>query len=266
MAMKFEQVHAVAAQAGTWVSYAGAGRTVLAIVLVAAALGAVWAGIRLPLPLVLPRPGKNARTIMLTAWVAAIVALLACVSIYVQQAVADHLQHGAKPVDHIAPVTGVCVIAIFVAILTVGRSRGWPVALASAAIGAMAAPMIFEFPFDLIVMARTYPPVAPDPALYRVLFFAPLFLVEFTTLALLALSPLVRVSRVTFFCFAVMLLIFAFWGLHGFGYPATAFPIAMNAVSKVVAFVAGLSLFLPQRVPASTAVPETPALVPTSSY
>jgi hypothetical protein len=260
--MKSEQVHAVAAQASNWVSYAGAGRTVLAIVLAAAAAGALWAGIRLPLPLTLPKPGKNASTIMLLAWVAALVAFLVCLSLYVQQATADHFLHGAKPVDHIAPVTGLCVIAIFAAILTIGRSRGWQVALASAAIGAMAAPMIFEFPFDLIVMARTYPAVAPDPALYRVLFFAPLVLVEFTTLALLALSPMVRVSRAAFLWFAVMLLIFAFWGLHGFGYPGTAFPIAMNAVSKVVAFIAALSLFVRRRAPVSTAVPETPATVP----
>ena len=45
--------------------------------------------------------------------------------------------------------------------------------------------MVFELPFDLIVMARTFPPIPPNPALYRVLFFAPLFAIEITTLALL---------------------------------------------------------------------------------
>ena len=70
-----------------------------------------------------------------------------------------------------------CVVAIFFVILLVGRSNSRRVMPASAAVGAMAAPMIFEFPFDLIVMARTYPPIPPDPALYRVLFFAPPFLV-----------------------------------------------------------------------------------------
>jgi NAD(P)-dependent dehydrogenase (short-subunit alcohol dehydrogenase family) len=56
--------------------------------------------------------------------------------------------------------------------------------------------MIFELPFDLIVMARTFPR-APDPAWSRVLFFAPLFLIEITTLALLTLSPMVQVSKAT---------------------------------------------------------------------
>jgi hypothetical protein len=115
----------------------------------------------------------------------------------------------------------------------------------------VAAPMIFEFPFDLIVMARTYPPIPPDPALYRVLFFAPLFLVEFTTLALLRLSPMVKLSRASFFFFAVMLLVFAVWGLSGFGYPSAPVPFALNVLSKIVAFAAALSLFVPQRVPAS---------------
>src|SRR5690242_18145608 len=110
----------------------------------------------------------------------------------------------------------------------------------SAAIGAAAAPMIFEFPFDLIVMARTYPPLPPDPALYRVLFFAPLFLVEFTTLALLALSPMVSLSRSAFFFFALMLVVFAAWGLSGFAYPAAPVPFALNVVSKVLAFAAAL--------------------------
>jgi hypothetical protein len=119
--------------------------------------------------------------------------------------------------------------------------------LGSAVIGAIAAPVIFEFPFDLIVMTRTYPAVAPNPALYRVLFFAPLFLVEFSTLALLTLSPLVRLSRVTVVTFSLMLLIFAVWALFGFGYPSTPLPWAFNSVSKVVAFVVALSLFLPQR-------------------
>ena len=110
----------------------------------------------------------------------------------------------------------------------------------------MAAPMIFELPFDLIVMARTYPPVPPDPVLYRTLFFAPLFLVELTTLSLLAVSPMVKLSRPAFFCLGLMLLVFAVWALAGFGYPSAPVPIALNVVSKLLAFVTALSLFVPE--------------------
>ena len=104
--------------------------------------------------------------------------------------------------------------------------------------------MIFEFPFDLIVMARIYPPIPPHPALYRVLFFAFLFLVEVLTLSLLTLSPAVRLSKAAFFIFALMLAVFAVWGLFGFGYPSAPAAFTFNVVSKILAFVVTLSLFL----------------------
>ena len=105
--------------------------------------------------------------------------------------------------------------------------------------------MIFELPFDLIVMARTYPPIPPDPALYRALFFVPLFLIEITTLLLLRLSPMVRLTRATFFSFALMLGVFAVWALSGSGYPSAPPLTALNIASKILAFVTALTLFLP---------------------
>ena len=251
MTMTSEQVHAAVTQSGTWVSYGGAARIVLAGVLVAGAGGVAYAGIRLPLPVRPARPSEGARTLMLVTWGFAITALLVCLPIYVKQARREHLLHAA-PADPITPVTAICVAVIFVIIFLLGRSHGWRAALGSAAIGAVVAPMIFEFPFDLVVMARTYPPIPPDPAWYRVLFFAPLFLVEFTTLALLMLSPMVKLSRAAFCWFAVMLAVFAVWGLSGFGYPSAPLPFALNVLSKIVAFAVALSLFLPQRVQAST--------------
>ena len=246
------QVHAATAHSGSWVSYGGAARIVLAVVLLAAAGGVAYAGIRLPLPIRLPVPGRKARNLMLAAWASAIVVLLAGVSINVHQALQDHLFHYHPiPADPITPVTLICAGVIFF-IICVTSSRGGRTALASAAIGAMAALMIFEFPFDLIIMARTYPPVAPDPALFRVLFFAPLLLVEASTLSLLALSPMVKLSRAAVLSFALMLAVFAVWGLSGFGYPSAPLPFALNVVSKILAFVATLCLFLPRRAQAST--------------
>jgi glucose dehydrogenase len=71
----------------------------------------------------------------------------------------------------------------------------------------------------------------------------------------LSLSPLVRLSRAACFAIALMLLIFAVWALFGFGYPFSPLPFTFNAVSKVVAFVVGLSLFLPHPDQASTPEP-----------
>jgi len=52
------------------------------------------------------------------------------------------------------------------------------------------------------------------------LFFAPLLLIEITTMSLLTLSPMAKLSRATFFFFAGILAVFAVWGLSGFGYPS----------------------------------------------
>jgi hypothetical protein len=239
---------------GTWVSYSGTARIDLAIVLVAAAAGMAYAGTRLRRPVRLPRPGQTATGILVVAWLLAITAFLACAARYVSAMRQHHLLH-APPPHPITPVTGACAVVIFVTILIAARPHGWPVRLASAAVGAIAAPMVFEFPFDLIVMARTYPPIPPDPALYRVLFFAPLFLVEFTTLSFLTFAPMARLTKATFFSFALMLAVFAAWALSGFAFPATPGPFAFNVLSKILAFATALTLFLPPRSQASTSPP-----------
>jgi hypothetical protein len=248
---------------GTWVSYSGMAKVDLAIVLVAAAAGVVYAGTRLRRPVRLPRPGETATGIMMVAWVLAIMAFLICAVQYVR-AMRQHHLLPALPSDPIAPVTGACLVAIFVAILIAARSHGWRVRLVSAAVGAIAAPMVFEFPYDLIVMARTYPPIPPDPALYRILFFAPLFLVEFATLSFLMFSPMARLTKATLYSFALMLAVFAAWALSGFAYPATPVPFAFNVLSKILAFATALTLFLPMRSRARTN-PPAPELEPAAS-
>jgi len=232
-------------QYGTWISYSGTAKIMLALVLLAAAGGVTYAATRLPLPVRPARPGEAAATFMFVTLGIAIAVFTGCVATYVKAAQREHVFH-APPVDPITPVTLSCVGVIFVIILLISASSlGWGVALGSAAIGALAAPMIFEFPFDLIIMARIYPPIPPDPALYRILFFAPLFLIEVVTLSLLTVSPAMRLSKAAFFSFALMLAVFAVWGLFGFAYPSAPVPFTLNLVSKILAFVVTLSLFLP---------------------
>jgi hypothetical protein len=239
---------------GTWVSYSGTARITLTIVLLAAAAGMVYAGARLRRPVRLPRPGRTAGAVMVVAWVLAITAFLVCAHQFVSALRQQHLLHLLHGVllDPIESVTGACVVVIFVTILVLTRAHEYPVPLVSAAVGAMAAAMIFEVPLDLIVMARTYPPIAPDPAMYRVLFFAPWFLVQFATLSLLTFAPVVRLTRVSFFSFALTLAVFAVWALSRFGYPVTPRPYAFNVLSKILAFATASTLFLPQRVQSET--------------
>jgi len=238
-------------QYGTWVSYGGTADIVLAAVLAGAAAGVVYAGSRLPLPVPLRRPGRTASVFLLVAWILSIAAFLTCFVLYALHAHREHLGQ-APPADPITPVTVVCFGIVCLAIALLHNERGWRIALGGAVIGGLAATMIFEFPFDLIVMGRIYPPIPPDPAAYRALFFGPLILVELTTLALLTLSPVARLRRATFWCFAAMLAVFAVWSLIGFGYPSAPAPFTLNVVSKILAFLTALSMFLPDRSMRST--------------
>ena len=53
--------------------------------------------------------------------------------------------------------------------------------------------------------------------------------------------------------------IFAVWGLFGFGYPSAPGPITLNVLSKILALVTALPLFLPERAPSGTPEPQVAA-------
>jgi hypothetical protein len=60
-------------------------------------------------------------------------------------------------------------------------------------------------------------------------------------------APLTKMSKYTLFSLAAMFLVFAIWALFGFSYPSYPIPFALNAVSKILSFVAAVTLFLPQK-------------------
>jgi hypothetical protein len=232
---------------GGWVSYGGDARIELAAGLLAAAGCAAYAGFRLRHPVRATRPPTPVVVLMFSLWVISLIAFVVGLAVYVKEFLHDYPHIHSGVTDPITPVTFLLAVALFFVIST---RTGWPgkTRLGSAVVGAMAAPMIFELPFDFIVMARTYPPLFPHPAAYRAAFFIPLFLIEITTLWLLTLSPMVRVRKSTFFCFALMIGVFGIWALYGFGYPNAALPITMNVISKILAFITALTLFLPDRL------------------
>lgn len=118
-------------------------------------------------------------------------------------------------------------------------------AIGAAIVGTIAAPLIFELPFDLIVIWRTY---LPQPALpFTFLFFEPLFLLELLSITLLPFSPLTSLSRVTLCCLSAMFLVFAIQAFCSFAYPYDPLPTALNRISKVLAFATAVSLFLPEK-------------------
>ena len=209
--------------------------------LLVVASGFAYAGKRLRAPLKITRPGGIAAGFMIAIWLLVIYNVLVATFVYglqVKQAypgfVAPRVRVGTF-LD--APVT-------FLVILYLTRRWGWKVALANAVIGTAAAPMIFEFPFDLIIMARTNPPIPTHPILYRQLFFLPLFLVELSTISLLTLLPSVRVTAYSSYAVAGMFVVFAVWAAFGFAFPAEPRPLALNVISKILCFVAAIMLFV----------------------
>jgi hypothetical protein len=227
--------------AAHWVSYGGGEAILLAIALLVVASGFAYAGKRLRAPLGVTRPGGTVAGFMIAIWLLAIYTAGVATFVYglqVKQAYPGFVAARVRVGTFIdAPVT-------FFMILYLTRRWGWKVALASAVIGTAAAPMIFEFPFDLIVMTRTNPPIPTHPMLYRQLFFLPLFLVEFSTVSLLTLLPSMRVTAYASYAVAGMFVVFAVWAAFGFAFPAEPLPLALNVISKILCFVAAIMLFV----------------------
>ena len=227
--------------AAHWVSYSGSAAIYLAIILLVVAGGFGYAGTRLRVPLKVMRPGSVAAGFMSAIWLLAIYTAGVDGFVYGLQVKESYPGFVAA---RVRVGTFVYASATFFVILYLTRRWGWKVALASAVIGTAAAPMIFELPFDLIVMARTNPPIPTRPMLYRQLFFLPLFLVELSTISLLTLLPSARVTAYTCYAVTAMFVVFAVWAAFGFAFPAEPLPLALNVISKILCFVAAIMLFV----------------------
>ncbi len=241
----------------SWSPYIGSEAVILTIVLVIIAGALVILGTRLRHTLSAARPGKTVTVFLFVMWILSIVtAINADNRVYMlafrQQIASGQIGKIVLPPDRIAPVTFTSVLVTFIVILVLCRHHGWKMALGNAILGAMAAPWIFELPFDLIIVWKVYSPVPEN--VFRGLYFLPLLLIEVSTLSLLTLSPLVRLSRATLFSLAGMFLVFAIWAAIGFAYPSAPIPIALNAISKVLCFVAAITLFLPLQAAAAEGI------------
>jgi hypothetical protein len=226
-----------------WSPYTGSSSFILAGVLLLATVVLMFVGVRFRQGKPGVRPGKFLGALLISSFVLAILTFLTNIAAYGMADVQQDINFTST--DPITPVTVISGFVTFFVILYLARKSGAGAAIGSAIVGTIAAPLIFELPFDLIVLWQTFPP--SPPTLYTPLFFFPLFLVEILSFALLTLSPAMRLSKFTFFLLAGMFFVFAIWALAGFAYPSTPFPIAMNMLSKVVAFAVAISLFVRDR-------------------
>jgi hypothetical protein len=229
---------------GGWESYAGSDLVVLTIVLGAIALMLAVAGVQLKRPIPVPQTGDVAGIFLIVIWLLSIATFAVAVFAYGWQMKQMGLTAGVRPAA-VRVGTFISAPIAFLIILFLTREHGWRAALASAFFGMCAAPMFFELPFDLIVMAHTSPPVPPHPAAYRALFFLPLFTVQIATFSLLTLLPTVKITRWALFALAGMFAVFTVWATaSGFAFPNAPLPLACNIAAKILGVAAGVLLFV----------------------
>jgi hypothetical protein len=226
-----------------WNRYDGGSRVALAVVLALITLALLTSALRLRGPIRPPPFGRPLVVTLLVLWPVSIVAFLVALTIYGDQLEHDYPSYDV-PQSPILPVTLSAAVVTFLVLVIVrrGSDRG---RFAGAVMGALAAPLVFELPFDLIVMARTTPPVLPHPGLWRLLFFAPLFAVELCTIALLLAVPGVRITRWTLLALAALFLTFTLWSTIGFGFPDHPLTYLANVVSKLCAFAVTWTMLWP---------------------
>jgi len=229
---------------GTWRPYVGGDALLLALVLLVIGGVLAYFGTRLRRPVGANRPGKALGILLVLMWGLSILTFGIAVTTY-WGALIQQAGPITVPASPITPVTASSGLVAFITIAYLSRCHGLGIALGSAFVGTVAAPMLFELPFDLIVMWRI-PHPAPTTQ-YALLYFLPLFLMEISSVSLLTLSPLARASRYTLFSLAAVFFVFAGWSLAGFSYPSSPMPFAFNVVSKVLCFVAAVTLFVPQK-------------------
>jgi hypothetical protein len=239
-----------------WSRYDGGGRIALTVVLGLITLALLIAAVRLRRRMRPPAFGRLLMATVYTLWPVSIVTFLVALTLYGSQLAHDYPAYVA-PQSPILPVTLSAVVVTFLVVVVVGRGSDRE-RLVRAAMAALAAPMVFELPFDLIVMARTTPPILPHPGVWRLLFFAPLFAVELCTIALLLAVHGVRITRWTLVALAAQFLTFTLWSSIGFGFPNHPLTYLANVVAKLCAFAVTWTTLLPSQAPDTLTVTQRP--------
>ena len=183
-------------------------------------------------PIQLPHPGRILKVVLVIIWIIPILFFLAVIRVIAEKT------HNAPSTGPILPITIASAVITFAYLEYVTRKGGILSALGNGFIGAVAGPMVFEFPFDLIVIRLLT--IGPFGI---IIFFGPLFTVIFTTLALLLFSKRTAITKYSLYSLAAMFLVFALWALEGFSYPSNPISFTLNAVSKVLSFTTIIAMF-----------------------
>jgi hypothetical protein len=219
-----------------WNSYSGPGSVVLSLILILLALGLVLAGRRMKKDVKLPKMGKIVGVVVIIIWAFSILTFLK-----INRDMARYTG-AAGNLGPIFPITIATAFCTFAYVAYVTRKGGVVSALGNGFLAFIAGPMVFEFPFLLIVIPQVHAPIIP-----ALIFLIPLFTIIFTTLSLLFLSRQIALTKYSLYFYGAMIFVFALWALDGYSYPSNPTAFALNAISKVLGFASVAALFLINR-------------------
>lgn len=212
-----------------WHAYSGYGQAAVAVILLAIGVAFLVAGRRSQGGFKVPLPGTGLKIVIVLLWVLSILLVLPMF-----KQVARATGQSSLGLGPVFPITLTCAFVTFVAVAYITRGGGALAALGNGFAAAAAGPMVFELPFVLIIA-----PVVTTKAPHPLLLFLTFLVVILTTLALPAFSTRFSVTRSSLYLFAAMLVVFAAWAAStGYAPPADPTSLALNAVSKVLGFVA----------------------------
>ena len=225
-------VTAVEASNAPWIAYHFPTSLLLACILLIVGIGLVLLGRRLKSRVQVPHPGGMLKLILIAVWVLSLSILLR------GYLLRKRLFPGAIQSGPVFPITIALAICTFVYLAYIYRREGITTMLGNGFLGAAAGPMVFEFPFDLIVL-----PQVKAPTTYMIAFFVPLLVAVLLTLSVFMLSSRVSLTKYSLYSAGAMFKVLAAWALIGFSYPSEPASFILNAVAKVLSFISIAALF-----------------------
>jgi hypothetical protein len=221
---------------GGWKPYSFPQSIILAFILLIVGIGLLFLGKRLKHNIAVTHPGKKLKIAMIAVW-ALVILLILGVAVFnrISRTAIGTAQTGIGP---IFPITLACAAVTFIYLVYITRQAGILSALGNGFIGAASGPMIFEFPFDLIVIPQIKAPVA-----FLAVYFGTLDIAVLLTLSLLLLSKRVSITRYSLYALGAMFIVFAVWARFGYSYPSNPISFTLNAISKVLGFATVVALF-----------------------
>jgi hypothetical protein len=216
-----------------WPPYAGSSALLLSLLLVLVGIGLVMLGRRMTKEVNFPKMGKIVGAIVVVIWAFSILTFLK-----INKDLARYTG-AAGNLGPIFPITLATAFCTFAFVAYVSRRDSVLASLGNGFLAFIAGPMVFEFPFLLIVIPRVKAPLVP-----ALIFLVPLFTIIFTTLAMLMFSRRVAITKSSVYLYAAMIFVFAVWALEGYSYPSNPTAFTLNAISKVLGFAAVGAMFV----------------------